>query len=62
MREIFEDHLDDPAAQVELAAATEIASAGKAALLCYEAEAARCHRSILAARIQASNGGVIVDL
>jgi uncharacterized protein (DUF488 family) len=48
MHEIFKAHMDEPAAQLELAKATEIARRQKTALLCYEAEAHDCHRSILA--------------
>jgi uncharacterized protein (DUF488 family) len=48
MREIFEDHLAEPSAQLQLAQAKEIASQRKAALLCYEADPAGCHRSIVA--------------
>jgi uncharacterized protein (DUF488 family) len=51
MRAIFEDHLAEPAAQLELAKATEIARGKKAALLCYEAQACDCHRAIVAERI-----------
>ena len=55
MREIFEGHLaDEPAAQIELAKAGEIATARKAALLCYEADHTECHRSILAQRLTAA--------
>jgi uncharacterized protein (DUF488 family) len=48
MREIFEDHLAEPGAQLQLAQAKEIATRRKAALLCYEADPAGCHRSIVA--------------
>lgn len=51
MREIFEGHLAEPAAQVALARATEIAAGRKAALLCYEADHRGCHRAIVAERI-----------
>ncbi|WP_374467767.1 DUF488 family protein [Phenylobacterium sp.] len=51
MRAIFEDHLAEPAAQLELAKATEIARGRKAALLCYEADHRGCHRAIVAERI-----------
>ena len=51
MHAIYEDHLRDPAAQLELAQALEIARDRKAALLCYEADAHRCHREIVADRI-----------
>jgi len=48
MKAIFEDHMAEPAAQLELARATEIAADRKAALLCYEADHRGCHRAILA--------------
>jgi uncharacterized protein (DUF488 family) len=51
MHAIFEDHMAEPAAQLELAKATEIAREKKTALLCYEADHAVCHRAILADRI-----------
>lgn len=51
MREIFEGHLAEPGAQLELARATEIAQESRSALLCYEADHRGCHRSILAERI-----------
>ena len=63
MRKIYEAHLaDEPAAQVELARAGEIASARKAALLCYEADPAGCHRSIVAQRLKEQLGLQIEDL
>jgi uncharacterized protein (DUF488 family) len=51
MREIFEGHLAEPAAQLQLAQAGEIAKDRKAALLCYEADPAGCHRAIVADHI-----------
>jgi uncharacterized protein (DUF488 family) len=51
MHAIFKDHMQEPAAQLQLAKAMEIAREKKVALLCYEAEAAVCHRAILAERI-----------
>jgi len=47
MREIFEAHMAEPAAQLQLAQAIEIAKGRKAALLCYEADYRGCHRSIV---------------
>ncbi|MDB5423693.1 MAG: hypothetical protein JWQ29_1109 [Phenylobacterium sp.] len=52
MHAIFEDHMAEPAAQLELAKATEIARGKKTALLCFEADHAVCHRAILAERIR----------
>ena len=51
MTAIFEDHLAEPAAQLELAAARELAAERKIALLCFEADHHGCHRKILAERI-----------
>ena len=62
MREIYEGHLAEPAAQVELARAGEIASARKAALLCYEADPAGCHRTIVAQHLKETLGLQIEDL
>jgi uncharacterized protein (DUF488 family) len=52
MREIFEAHMAEPEAQLQLAKAIEIAKAKKAALLCYEADHRGCHRSIVVERMQ----------
>jgi uncharacterized protein (DUF488 family) len=62
MRAIYEAHLQSPEAQVELARAAAIASDKKAALLCYEADAAHCHRAIVADRICGQLGCEIEDL
>ncbi len=62
MHEIYRAHLEEPAAQVQLAQACEVAEARTAALLCYEAEAASCHRAIVAGLIQGRIGCEVVDL
>ena len=51
MREVFEAHMAEPAAQLALAQAVEIATGRKTALLCFCGEAAKCHRAIVAARM-----------
>lgn len=51
MREIFEAHLAEPEAQLQLAQAIEIAREKKTALLCYEADHRGCHRSIVVERM-----------
>src|SRR6476469_7721650 len=56
MHAIFNDHMAEPAAQLELAKATEFARTKKTALLCYEAEHVDCHRAILADRIRDALG------
>lgn len=62
MTAIFEDHLAEPAAQLELARATELAGAKRVALLCYEADHCGCHRKIVAERIQETLRCEIVNL
>src|SRR5690242_11283623 len=51
MHRIFEKHLEEPAAQLELARAAELVQQHRVALLCYEADAAHCHRAIVADRL-----------
>ncbi|HUO23295.1 MAG TPA: DUF488 domain-containing protein [Caulobacteraceae bacterium] len=62
MREIYEAHLTEPAAQLDLLEAGRIAQAGKSALLCFEADACRCHRAIVADRLRNALGLTIEDL
>lgn len=52
MREIFNAHLEDPEAQLALAQAVDLAKGKRIALLCYEDDAACCHRQIVADRIR----------
>jgi uncharacterized protein (DUF488 family) len=52
MHRIFEKHLEEPAAQLELAKAAELVRQRRIALLCYEADAAHCHRAIVADRLR----------
>jgi len=51
MEAIYEAHLQEPQAQLELAQALDIAQERSAALLCYEADPAHCHRRIVAERL-----------
>jgi uncharacterized protein (DUF488 family) len=62
MRDIFEAHLAEPAAQVQLAEAIEFSGVRPAALLCYEADAQRCHRSIVSDRIAQARGCAVEHL
>jgi uncharacterized protein (DUF488 family) len=62
MHAIFHDHMHEPAAQLELEKAKAIASGKKAALLCYEADAAVCHRAIVAERICTALGCEVENL
>jgi len=51
MRAIFEAHLAEPGAQLQLAQAVEIARGRKACLLCFEHDHRGCHRAIVAERM-----------
>jgi uncharacterized protein (DUF488 family) len=63
MHSIYNDYVDnEPAAQTELAEAEAIASARPAALLCLEADAAVCHRRLIAERLRDRAGFEVVDL
>ncbi|MGH6958136.1 MAG: DUF488 family protein [Caulobacteraceae bacterium] len=56
MRAIFEARLAEPEAQLALAEAADIARERPAALLCYEADAAHCHRRIVAEALSGRPG------
>jgi len=62
MRRIYEGHLAEPEAQMQLEEAGRIAKAGKAALLCFEADACRCHRAIVAERLHRALGLEVENL
>ena len=55
-------HLAEPAPQLELALACEIAAHRPAVLLCFEADADCCHRSIVASFIRGRIGCDAVNL
>ena len=62
MHAIFEGQLAEPQAQIELAKAGAIAAGRKAVLLCYEADACGCHRTVIAHRLGERAPFEIVDL
>lgn len=62
MREIFEGSLAEPEAQVQLQQAERLATEAPAALLCFEADAAHCHRRIVAEYMQRDADFEVVDL
>ena len=62
MHTIYKEHLKEPETQLALVEAGEIASKRKSALLCLEADHARCHRSIIADRLAKSHGFRIENL
>jgi uncharacterized protein (DUF488 family) len=62
METIYEAHLQEPEAQLQLAEALDIARERSSALLCYEAEATHCHRRIVASRLLQSENFEVEDL
>ena len=62
MHVIFEGQLATPEAEAALARAAQEAQATPSALLCYEADAAGCHRRIVADRIVKATGLKVLDL
>jgi len=51
MREIFLEHMDTPAARAELASLAELVKNRRVCVLCFEADPAHCHRSIVASEL-----------
>lgn len=62
MHHIFEAHLTEPEAMLALDETADLAKARPAALLCYEADPACCHRRILTDRLSAGQGFHVCDL
>ena len=62
MHAIYNERLKEPEAQLALAEALDIARERPAALLCYEADAAGCHRRIVAQRLSAMAEFEVEDL
>jgi uncharacterized protein (DUF488 family) len=62
MRAIFEEQLTTAGALGALERAIEESLGRRVCLLCYETDAACCHRAIVAARMAARTGAPILDL
>ena len=62
MRRIYAGQLETPEAQLAFEQALAAASERRSALLCYEADAAGCHRRMLAERMAARQPFEVVDL
>jgi uncharacterized protein (DUF488 family) len=62
MRRIYAGQLETPEAELAFEQTLEAASEHRAALLCYEAEAAGCHRRMLAERMVARQPFEVMDL
>ena len=59
---IYETHLQEPQAQLQLVEALEIARERSAALLCYETDPAHCHRRIVAGLLMQAGTFELEDL
>jgi uncharacterized protein (DUF488 family) len=62
MERIYEAHLAEPEAQLQLVEALDIAKRRPAALLCYEADPLHCHRRIVAGRLTQAAKFEVEDL
>ena len=62
MERIYQAHLAEPQALLQLAEALDIARERSAALLCYEADARHCHRRIVAGRLEQAASFEVEDL
>lgn len=59
---IYAAHLNTTAAQVQLSQLADLSVTGDVALLCYEADAQGCHRTMIARSIAKSKKSAIVNL
>lgn len=59
---IYSAHMNTAAAQTQLAALAQLSGSGDVALLCYEADAQGCHRTMIARSIAKSQKSAIVHL
>lgn len=62
MRAIFSAALESPAAVLAFERLAELAATRRTCLLCYEADAAGCHRTVLAERLRERTGVEVEDL
>jgi len=62
MREIFADHMAEPASEAAFQQLRALASEKRTALLCFEADHAGCHRAVLAERLAGEDGFEVVNL
>lgn len=63
MREIYEEHLARPEAELAFATLADLVRSGRRiCLLCFERDASRCHRAVLSERLGAGLGARIEHL
>lgn len=61
-RRLYAAHLETPEAQAAMQELARLSAGRRVALVCFEAEAEECHRSIIAERIATAGGMAILDL
>lgn len=61
-RRIYTDHLNTDAAQAQLKQLSEVTSKERVAVLCYEADATHCHRTLVAESLVKNSRSEIVHL
>lgn len=62
LRRIYAGHMAEPAFLLDFARLKEMAAARPTAILCFCAEASKCHRRILSDRLAQETGLEVVDL
>ena len=62
MRAIYAAWMAEPVAQLDYARLKAVAAERNAALLCFEADHAGCHRAVLAEKLAAEDGFEVVNL
>jgi uncharacterized protein (DUF488 family) len=62
MRDIYDRHMHEPEAEAAFQQLKALAREKPVALLCFEADHAGCHRSVLAERLVAEDGFEVVNL
>ena len=62
MRDIFAGHMSEPASEAAFQQLRALAREKRAALLCFEADHAGCHRAVLAERLASEDGFKVVNL
>lgn len=62
MHAIYAEHMEEPVSELAFQELREVVAKRPTALLCYEADAAGCHRTILSHRLADEDGFEVVNL
>lgn len=62
MHAIYDAHMQEPPSQLAYQQLRELAAEKRTAVLCYEADPAECHRTILSRRLATEDGFEVVNL